>query len=77
MSYSVSRTLVSASAYIDDQLKTILPALALLVGQVTLTQAHDFVNHWNVNGEDRVAFDPFSPGKLTAQRATNNAMLGT
>jgi hypothetical protein len=49
----------------------------VLAGQATLTQAHDFINHWNVNGEDRVAFDPFSKEKLTAQRATNNAMLGT
>jgi hypothetical protein len=54
-----------------------LTLVAVLAGQVAYTQAHDFVNHWNVNGEDRVAFSPFAPSPpQTAQRATNNMQLG-
>jgi len=53
-----------------------IPLLSMLAGQVTFIKAHDFVNHWNVNGEDRDAFNPFSPGVPTAQRVTNNAQLG-
>ena len=53
-----------------------IPLLSMLAGQVTFIKAHDFVNHWNVHGEDRDAFNPFSPGVPTAQRVTNNAQLG-
>ena len=55
----------------------IISLLSVLAGQVALVKAHDFVNHWTVNGEDRIAFSPHSPTPpQTAQRATNNMDLG-
>jgi len=55
----------------------IISLLSIFAGQVALVKAHDFVNHWTVNGEDRIAFSPHSPTPpQTAQRATNNMDLG-